>query len=189
MKKKTILCLTGFIFMFIIVGGVFMFMRNRNKEMPDPSQNDTLIVNNEASVKEVPVPSQNGTLIINNGAAITENVVIHFKESYMYADLPFTEVMKELGMTVDWLDSDVAEITYNDEKYILNLAEVSLVKDGSDSNILIPPPGCRIFDYKVLDKELILDSDTIHSILYTIRKINVSIDREKLIVYITERTD
>jgi len=97
MKKKTTLCLTGFILVFIIVG-VFMFTWNRNKE--------------------VPAPSQNGTLIINNGAEITENVVIHFIENASYADLPFTEVMRGLGITVDWIDSDVAAIAYNDEKYI-----------------------------------------------------------------------
>ena len=177
MKKQTVLCLIASLLLIIIIGGIFLFKWNRNKEDPPSSQ-----IPNQPS-------SQNGTLVVNNGTAITENVVIHFKENSNYADLPFTEVLKALGFNVEWMNDNVADMTYNDIKLRLDLEEASLTKEGFNSNLIIPPPGSRTFNYKVLDNELILDSNTIHSILYTIRKIHISIDSENLIVYITESTD
>ena len=134
-------------------------------------------------------PPQAGTLIINNGAAITENVVIHFRKNANYADLPLTEVMKNLGMTVTWVDSNTADITYNDKKYVLNLSEASLVEDGKTGNYIIPPPGSKTFGYKVLENELILDSVTVFCILYDIKKVDIRIDPDNLIVNIFDRAD
>ena len=174
MKKKTILCLTSFaLILIIIAGGVMLSMWNKDKTTPKEPQKE----------------SQSGTLVVNNGDAVTENVVIHFKENANYADLPLTEVMKSLGITVDWIDSDIAEISYNDKKYVLNLAEVSLVENGKDYSFIIPAQGSTNFHYKVLEKELVLDDVTVRSIIYTIKKIHINIDinHDKLIVYITER--
>ena len=167
MRKKTIIYLTGFSLFIMIVGSIFWFVWDRNKE----------------------VPGQSGILIVNNETTITENVVIHLKENANYADLPLTEVLKNLGMTVDWVDDDTAEITYSDKKYALNLSEVSLVEFEQDFNLLLPPPeGNR--SCKILDGELILDSNTIKSALYQMgEKINIDIDRNELVVYIVEKTN
>ena len=100
MKRRIIFCLAGFsLVLIIILGGVFLFMWNRNK-----------IVHKE-------IPGKNGTLIVNNKTNIIENVVIHSKENANYADLPLTEVIKSLGMTVDWIDKNTSEIVHKDKKY------------------------------------------------------------------------
>lgn len=99
-----------------------------------------------------------------------------------YAELPLTEVMKNLGMNIYWIDRTTAEITYKDKLYTLNLSEVSLTEVGQNSNILLPPPGGNRC-YTVLEKELILDSNTIKSTLYQMGiKINIDINRKEQIV-------
>lgn len=169
MKKKVAFSSLIIFTLLIICGGVFLFMWNRNKKDP--------------------VPSQSGTLVVNNGTAITEYVVIHFKENANYADLPVTEVLKNLGMTVNWVDSDTAEVVSNDKKYTLNLPKVSLVEFGQDFNLLLPTPG-GIRSYKILGQELILDSNTIKSALYQMgEKINIDIDHNKLIINIIKTND
>ena len=127
--------------------------------------------------------TKNGMLNVNGKDIISENVKIHKN----YADLPFTDVLKALGFNVVWLNGNNAEIILNDKKYILNLAEVSFIEDGKNNNLILPPPGSRTYNCEVLEKELILDSVTVHSVMYLMkRKININIDHDKLIVYITE---
>ncbi len=127
--------------------------------------------------------SPNCGLLKMNGVDITkENVIIHSN----YAELPLTEVMKSLDMKVDWIDKSTAEITYKDKKYTLNLSNVSLIEVGQSSNLLLPPPGGNRF-YTVLEKELILDSNTIKSTMYQMGiKIHIDIDDKEQIVYVIE---
>lgn len=68
------------------MAGVFLFVSKRDKE----------------------IPSQYGVLKINNEVTIKNNIVIHFKKNGNYADLPFVEVVKTLGIAVDWVDDDTA---------------------------------------------------------------------------------
>lgn len=121
-----------------------------------------------------------------NGVDITqENVRIHSN----YVELPLIEIMKSLGMRVEWVDKSTAEITYEEKKYILNLSKVSLIEVGENFNLLLPAPGGKRF-YTVLEKELVLDSNTIKSAMYQMGvKINVDINRKERIVYIFERID
>ena len=172
MKKRTIFCLAGFtLALIIILGGVFLFVWNRNKTIH----------------KEI--PEQRGILIINNKTNVTENIVIHFEKNANYADLPLTEVIKNLGMTVDWIDKNTAEIVCKDKKYSLNLSKVSLVEFEQNYNLLSPVPGGKR-SYEILDKELILDSCTMKSALHQMGvKVDIVIDYNELIVYITKRED
>ncbi len=129
---------------------------------------------------------KNGTLYVNGNEITSENVTIYRN----YADLPLTEVMIALGMDVKWVDDSTAEITCNDQEYTLDLTEVTLMKYGYDTNIIIPPPGSTTFHYIVLGKEVVLDDNTVHSIMYAMKNnISINIDREKSIVYVAERTD
>ena len=174
MKKKTILCLTSFaLILIIIAGGVMLSMWKKDKTTPKEPQKE----------------SQSGTLIVNNGTAVIENVVIHFKENANYADLPLTEVMKSLGMTVAWIDNDTADIAYNEKKYVLKLSEVSLVEFEQSFNLLSPTPGGKR-SYTVLNKELVLDSNTMKSALYQMGEdVSIGIDSSKLIVSITKKAN
>ena len=166
MGKKTITI--SIIILLVIIGGVLMFMWNKNKE----------------------VPGQSGTLIVNNGTAITENIVIYYIENGSYADVPLIEIMKNFGIDVNWIDSDTAEVIYNDRKYILKLSDFSLIELEKEYNLLSPPLGGGKRTRKVLERELVLDSVTI---LYTLMdmgiRIKTDIDFDKLIVNISERTD
>jgi len=195
MKGKTIILSLMVFTLLIIAGGVFSFMWNRNKE-------DSILI-------------QSGTLVVNGKDIVSENVTIRkekysnpvlpsfpnsfivkiresfSKEYYYYADLPLTEVLKSLGMSVDWVDGNTAEVKYNDEKYILSLAEVSLIKQGrGDSSFnYFDYEGGRM-QYEVLVRELILDSETMKITLNQMgEKINIYIDHDKSIINITNRED
>lgn len=124
-----------------------------------------------------------GLLKINGDEITKENVLIFPN----YAELPLTEIMKSLGMKVDWVDKSTAEITYKEKIYILNISKVSLIEVGQGSNLLLPPPGGKRY-YRVIEKELIIDSNTIKSTMCQMGiKINIDINRKEEIVYIIDR--
>ena len=129
--------------------------------------------------------SKRGMLKIDGVDITKENVMIYSD----YAELPLTEVMKSLDMKVDWVDESTAAVIYKEKKYTLNLSNVSLVEAGQNFNLLLPPPGGNRL-YTVIDKELILDSNTIKSTMYQLGiKINIDINRKEQIVYILTKTE
>ena len=126
---------------------------------------------------------KSGLLKINGVGITQENVTIH-RWSH-YAELPLTEVMNSLGMEVSWIDNNVAKVTYKTKKYTLNTSEISLIEDGGFENLLNPPPGSQR-SYTVLEKELILDSDTVRGAMYLIGiELWIHIDHKEQVVYIT----
>lgn len=128
----------------------------------------------------------NGTLYVNGKKITNENVKIFSN----YVDLPLTEVMKGVGIDVDWVNDSTAEITCNGQKYILNLAEATLTEYGDDYNLIKPAPGSTSFHYKVLEKEVVTDENTIKCILFLMKnQIYTNIDRDNSKVYVTERKD
>lgn len=112
----------------------------------------------------------------------------YFSNGYYYhADLPLTEVMKSLGMRVEWIDDITANVTYEDKKYVLDLAKVSIVEVGTKHNLISAATGGHRV-YTVLDRELRLDDNTIKAFMYELgKKIDVHIDFDELVVYLTER--
>lgn len=154
--KKFIICLTASIIFILLIGGSILFLFRDSPKY--------------------------GLLKVNEVDITQENVMLYFN----YAELPITKLMESLGAKVDWVDNSIAEITYKEKAYTLNLATVSLIEVGQNFNLLLPPPGDnRVF--KVLDKELVLDSNTIKSTLYQMgTKINVDINCKERIVYIFE---
>lgn len=165
MKKKLILILSGCLLLVAGIAGAIVLLGKPAPENCTP---------------------ESGTLYVNGREITSENVTIYSN----YADLPLTEVMKALEISVEWIDKSTAEITCNSKEYILNLVEVTLTDYGRDNNFLIPAPGDRTFHCTVLEKELVLDDNTVHSIMYAMENnISISIDHEKSIVYVTERND
>jgi len=163
MKKKFIWLIA--LIPLLLIGGILLFLFGRPPQSP---------------------PLQSGTLNVNGVDVTTENVMIR----PYYAELPLTEVLKGLGMNIDWLDNDTAKITYGDKTYILKLSEVSLSEVGNSGyNVLVPAPGSKDWFYKVLDRELVFESNTIKSALSLMGiKIHIDIDSDGLIVSIVERT-
>ena len=74
-----------------------------------------------------------GLLRINGIDITKENVMINSD----YAELPLTEVMKNLDMKVNWVDDNTADITYKDNKYTLDLTKISLVEVEQYNNLLL----------------------------------------------------
>jgi hypothetical protein len=160
MKKKWILVSTCGLLLMIATAGVLIYI--------------------------IKTTTKAGTLYVNGNEITSENVTIHSN----YADLPFTEVLRGLGINIEWVDNNTAELTCNGQKYTLDLDEASLTDYGCVNNFLIPAPGSTTFNYTVLEKELVIDSNTIHSIMYAMENnVSISIDQKKSIVYVTERTD
>lgn len=110
-----------------------------------------------------------------------------FSDEYYYsAKLPLTEVLISLGMTVEWVTDNTANLTYEGKEYVLNLANVSLIEKGKTFNLLLPAPGDHRF-HTVLNRELLLDTNTIRNALHEIGvKIHVYINYEDETVYIVE---
>ena len=154
--KKRFICTAVCFFLILMMGGSIMFLFH---SLPKSA------------------------LLTMNGAVIAqENVTIRSN----YTELPLTEVMKSLGMDVNWLDKSTARITYNDKKYTLNLTNITLLEDGQNHNLLLPAPGGKRH-YTVLDKELILDSNTIKSVMYLMGiHLKIDIDQKEQIVTISQ---
>ena len=98
---------------------------------------------------------------ITQGSNITfQNIIGIFKDMY----LPFTAILKGYGAKVYWVSDTVAEITCNGSKYILDLSDQTMVKEGSNGNYIIPAPGSTLYT-KTAGKELLIDSLNLRCIL------------------------
>ncbi len=117
-----------------------------------------------------------------DGVAITEEAVTLYPD---YAMLPLIAVMESLDMDVVWLDSQRAEVICTDKNYILDLSAVTLAPMDEKTNLLLPPPGGERV-YTVLDQELLLDDNTVKSMLYLMGlAVNIRIDYEDGVAYLT----
>ena len=103
-----------------------------------------------------------GVLMVNGVKAIDDKVQIKSN----YAMLPLTTVMKNLDMTVNWIDENTAEIIYKDNTFLLDISDVALFDlKQKDTNLLMPAPGGSR-RYSVLDNEILIDSNTLKSVLF-----------------------
>ena len=116
-------------------------------------------------------------ILMVNGVKVT-NDEVQIKSDY--AMLPLTAVMKGLDMTVNWFDENTAEVVYNDNTFLLNISDVSLFDSKhKNTNLLMPAPGGSR-RYSVLDNEILIDSNTLKSVLFQMKiNVNVSIDHSK----------
>jgi len=165
MKKKFIWLIA--LIPLLLIGGILLFLFGRPPQSP-------------------PLPPlQSGTLHVNGVSVSTENVMIRPH----YATLPLTEVLKGLGMDVDWLDNDTAEITYGDKTYILKPSKVSLIEVAGSENVLTLAPGSKNRFCQAVDRELIVDGDTVLNALFLMGvKVYIYINSDELIVSVVERT-
>lgn len=82
-----------------------------------------------------------------------------------YAMLPMLFVCEKYGATVDWLDDENAEISYNNTILTLSLSEESLIEHTFGNELLTPVPGSSSFHCLVTENDVILDDDTLRVIL------------------------
>lgn len=183
MKKKIILFVTCAVLLLSIgLGGALIYFEKPKIMSGTLNVNGTDITSKNVTIRKEKF--SNPVLPFPN-SFIVKISDLFSKGYYCYGDLPLTEVLKSLGMSVEWVDDNTANIKYEDKKYTLDLAKVSIVEVGTTHNLISAAPGGHRV-YTVLDRELILDSNTIKGFMYEIRKkIDIHIDLDKLIVYIT----
>lgn len=115
--------------------------------------------------------------------AAGHHVALNFEQRY--AELPLIAIVKALGAKVEWKNETTATITFDDEEYVLNTAENSLIKAGRTANILIVAPGATHGSYfQVIEGEFVADSDSMLYLLTYLMGAKIRIDYDTLIVNI-----
>ena len=117
--------------------------------------------------------------LIVQGQNITQKCYLKDYNDSCYVELPFINVMKALGADIKWQNKNTAEISLNDQKYILNTENANLVREGSTANCIIPIPGGKVH-YRTIENELMLDDATVKTAA-NIMGISITIDvREQI---------
>ena len=186
MKNKLILYLSCILVLTIGIGSAFVYYGRSATKNGMLNVNGTNITSINVTIRREKF--SNPVLPFPNSFIV--KISDFFSKGYYYhADLPLTEVLKSLGMNVEWVDDNTANVTFEDKKYVLDLAKVSIVEARTTYNLIYPVPGGRRV-HTVLDRELILDGNTIKNALYEMgEKINIDIDYDKSIINITKRED
>ena len=63
------------------------------------------------------------------------------KDSEGMLMLPFVALAESLGIPADWQSDAVAHLSFDNRTWVFDLADGSLKQLGSNSDVLIPPPG------------------------------------------------
>lgn len=175
--KKIIVCITIIaIISVIVIGGVRYY--NWNK-LPQYYKGGSTEIN-----------EQSGTLYINERKITSENVSICYRNVYPpYPNLPFIKILENIGFNVEWINENSAKIVHDNEEYVLNMPESTLFKMNKDINLIEPSPGSYM-TYKVLNKEVVLDSETLINTLYNMGKdISFKLNLDKFDIYIIEKNN
>lgn len=131
---------------------------------------------------EVEIPYESLTLkedncrLVVNGKDISDSLHIKMKAKYNNTEIPLLAVLKELGAQVQWKDSAVVTVQFKDSAF-----EIDTEKE--QFGILIPP-GTRQAVRKVVEKEIIIDSNSVEGFLLYKTGAVISIDYEKAIISI-----
>ncbi len=144
-KKYVVLIITAVLLISLVTVAMILFT-NKNKTI-----------------------SYQGSAYFDGELITKENVTIHLRKNHSsYATLPFLELLKKLGFSVEWQDDSTAKIGYEDKYYILSLnkeGNPTLTKTDDDNNLLVPAPGTDCRYIEVIEKDVIMDDTSIQSAL------------------------
>ncbi len=127
---------------------------------------------------------KSGSLYVNGKEIPGANVIVYPN----YAEIPLTVMLNVLELKVNWTSDTTAEFMCNGQKYLLDLNEISVKKEGTVDNLLIPTPGNSVYVCKALNDDIILDDGTAASVMFFMQnEVFISIDYEKSAVYIAEK--
>lgn len=118
------------------------------------------------------------------GKDITQMTHFTVSEYPQYVALPLIAVAQRYGARIDWNDNSTATLTVNGERYILDIANASLIKEGSNFDYILPAPGSTLYT-ETMGKELLIDSLNLRYVLQFIGinvKINVSLENKVITV-------
>ncbi|MBQ7047859.1 MAG: dockerin type I repeat-containing protein [Clostridia bacterium] len=114
------------------------------------------------------------------------NPVTGYTYTYNYVELPLFTAFKELGVSYEWVGGDwerdgKAELTINQEKYVLDMSVGSLTDSDGYDYFVLAPGNYRNFRQEF--REYIVDCDSVKAILSVMGK-NIRIDHEEKAVFI-----
>lgn len=105
----------------------------------------------------------------NNVKIYNEDIEVFYGKTYIvnvtYAHIPLVEFFEKIGASINWRTKNIAVITFQNEKYILNLRNKTFTKKGENYNMMTPVPGCEIFYCCAIENDIIVDGDTLKGIL------------------------
>lgn len=140
----------------------------------------------EGTVAHTAVPSEalpqlvEAELIVN-GKKLPKNNCVGIDTQSKNTVLPLLEVLKELGAEVRWRDTNVVVIEHRG-----TVVELNANKD--DFGILIPP-GTIGAVRRVVNAELIIDGDSVQSLLANIMEAEIKVVEQTSTIYITSRIE
>ena len=129
----------------------------------------------EIPYESLPLKEDNCRLVVN-GKDISDGLHIKMKAKYCNTEIPLLAVLKELGAQVQWKDSSVVTAQFKGSTF-----EIDTSKEYF--GILIPP-GTRQAVRKVVDQEIIIDSNSVESFLFSKTGAYISVDYDKAIIFI-----
>ena len=132
---------------------------------------------------------KSGKMIINGVKTTSDYIMLYKTENHEVAHIPLTKVFFGLGINFSFIGDDCVDFLYNNKRYVIDL----IAKTFGEENVFSVPllaPGEQAFHYEVKDEEVILNDGTILLILAEIgKKVDLTIDFDNAVVYITDRTD
>lgn len=129
-------------------------------------------------------------LVINGSEIKDAEIRIYYLEDQIHSDLPIIAVLKALGYSPEWINSD-AVFEIRGKKYILSLSEKKFYQQekGPKVNYLLPPPGSDSFVCEIIGDDLLVDDSTVWSVLYLSGlSVDIHIDIDNRTVYICEQS-
>ena len=130
------------------------------------------------------IKSVEATLFVNGSENGTKVQIYSY-----YSELPLVEVLGELGGVISWTNENEARMALNGKVYILNLKECAFYDECDKHNLLIPAPGTTTFSCTALTDEIMLDDNTLQSVLFLMgisSTIQNSIDERRVYIRILE---
>ena len=127
---------------------------------------------------------KSGELKYNGQTVTDQNVTVYRRTAYV----PALEVLTAIGADITWLDDEQAVISYKDNKYQLNLSEALLVEENDNFNLIEVPPDAKNYYCKAIDREIILDIETLRVMLELMgEKVMIDISYKDSLVLIQVR--
>lgn len=99
------------------------------------------------------------------------------KENFFFDDddvaLAFMEILEIAGASFSKTENDTYLMKLNEESYLLNVENVTLIKESDGRNYLMPPPG-GVSMAKTVDSELYISSSRMQG-FFDLAKINLRV--------------
>jgi hypothetical protein len=98
--------------------------------------------------------------------------------------------MQAMGFDVQWENDNVANFNGYGKTLVLNVSQMSLIDVDSSHNLITPAPGSRNYYCQAASKDIILDDNTVKSIMTLLGiDIRIDVDTSQTAVYIYTTAD